>query len=597
LPALHKVTEQLFGALDVEVRQEIEAALSVVRLSRGEVLFRQGDPGDALYIVAGGRLQAVRERARQQPEIVAEMGPGQPVGEVSLLTGEPRSLTVRAVRASELVRLSDEGFAALVRRRPQALLPLLKTLSQRLRAAGGGVSRLSRVRTVALVPLQRASLVPLLGELRDELERAGRTLLLDADRFDAAHGKGAAHAAAQDPREPGLGEWLKHLEEEHDFVVYVCDEQPTAWSARCLRQADRILFVARAEAAPGTGEYAGLLATALAPQARELLLLHDPPARPTGTAVWIEALQVQRHHHVRSGNAHDLRRVARFLAGRAVGVVLGGGGARGFAHAGVLRALQECGVAVDYVGGVSMGSLAAACFASEFAADESVAVLRRIFVDTRARLRYTWPLFSVLEPSRSDRALDEVFGDRRIEDLWLNYFCVASNITTAETKVYREGQLAAAVRASGRFPGLLPPVPVDGDLLVDGGLFNNLPIDVMRALVDGPIVASDVSVDVELRVDPELRQAPSPWELFWSRIRPSRPSIRFPGIAPVLMRALGSRALAERAEWRSSAALYLTPPTGGFALTAFDRLEAIVEIGYRYGLERLKTAPASLPRV
>jgi NTE family protein len=595
--ALHRVTEQLFGELDAATRAEIESALSVVRLLRGQVLFRRGDPGDALYIVKSGRLQVLRERGHQQPEVLAEVGPGEPVGEIALITGEPRSSTVRAARASELVRLSDEGFAALVRRRPHALLPVVKTLGRRLYSVTTAPGRLSRVRTVALVPLHELPLQPLVGEIVDELRRAGDLVALDAAGFDAAHGAGAAQAGAEDAREPAFVEWLKQVEAEHDFVVYLCDARPTAWSARCLRQADRILFLARARDAPGPGEWAALLGPAQAPLARELMLLHEfGSSRPSGSAAWIDALMVQRHHHVRRGDVRGLRRVARFLSGRAVGLVLGGGGARGFAHAGVIRALLECGVPIDCVGGVSMGALAGASLASGMGHEESVAVFRRIFRDTRAKTSYTWPVVSVFDPARGERALDEIFGDRRIEDLWLSYFCIASNITSAEMKIYREGPLAAAVRASGSFPGLLPPVPVDGDLLVDGGLFNNLPIDVMRALHEGPIVACDVSREVELRVDPALRRAPTPFQVFFSRLRGAGERIRFPGVASVLMRSLECREVAQKAEWRRAATLYLTPPTGDFGLTALERLDDIVEVGYRYGLERLKTLPSSLPR-
>src|SRR5262249_48857752 len=160
---------------------------------------------------------------------------------------------------------------------------------------------------------------------------------------------------------------------------------------------------------------------------------------------------------------------------------------------------------VDFVGGTSMGSMPAATHALGWNDQDTVRAFREVFVDTALPTQaYTLPLLSVFSPHRGERAMRHAFGDTMIEDLWLPYFCVAANITRGALVVQRRGLLWRAMRASGSFPGLFPPVPEHGELLVDGGLLNNLPIDVMQSLCPGPVIASDVSREVELQVDPEL---------------------------------------------------------------------------------------------
>jgi NTE family protein/lysophospholipid hydrolase len=278
-------------------------------------------------------------------------------------------------------------------------------------------------------------------------------------------------------------------------------------------------------------------------------------------------------------------------------MVLGGGGARGFAHVGVLRALQEAGVPIDFIGGASMGSMPGATYALGWGDEEVMRAFRKVFVETAMPTQaYTLPLLSVFSPQRGERAMQRAFGDTLIEDLWLGYFCVASNITRGTLLVQRRGLLWRAMRASGSFPGLFPPVPERGELLVDGGLLNNLPIDVMQTLCPGPVIASDVSREVELQVDPEMEISPSAGRMLWSRINPWSPRIHFPGLGPVLLRSVECRDAPQKLALRESAAWYLAPPIGRFSLTDVGRLTEIVEIGYRYTRERLPELPPSIPR-
>jgi predicted acylesterase/phospholipase RssA len=159
----------------------------------------------------------------------------------------------------------------------------------------------------------------------------------------------------------------------------------------------------------------------------------------------------------------------------------------------------------------------------------------------------------------------------------------------------REGLVRRAARASASFPGLFPPVPHEGNLIVDGGLFSNLPIDLMAERCPGPILASDVSREIEMQVDPALSAAPSPWRLLWSRF-PFARRVRFPSLSEILMRAIDAREAARRAELRRSAAFCFLPPVAEFSLDQLAALDEIVALGSRYAAARILELPSSIAR-
>jgi NTE family protein len=591
MPALRAAEDEIFGALDEAARRNLEGELSWVYLQRDEVLFREGDAADALYIVLQGRLQVVRERPGRPVEIVTEIGRGQPVGEIGLLTGDPRSSTVRAVRDTELIRFSEQGFRSLLRQSPQALIPLMRTLARRLQRTTVAPSAAdARSTVIAIVPLGGAPLDGFLAGFLPDQHAHGRTRVLDSRSFDAEHGPGASRMAPDDARAMYMNEWLHGQEGAHDALVFVADAEAGEWSRRCVRQADRIVLVARAEDRPGLGAFEPIVGAGRTTAGRILVLL------PSGTSAWLDATGVDRHHHVREGSAADARRVSRFLGGRAVGLVLSGGGARAFAHAGLIRALLEAGVPIDFLGGVSMGSLVAACHAFGFAFPGTVDTLRRTFVDTRPHRGYTVPLVSVFSPRKTEKALHAVFGDTAVEDLWLNYFCVAANLTRASVHVFRRGPVWKAMRASGSFPGLLPPVPHHGDLLVDGGVLDNLPVELMQSLCPGPVLVSDTALDFDLNVDPRLEWSPSPTELLLERLKRGGQRTRVPGAATVLLRALECHQAGHRRRQRAGAAFVFDLPVARYGLIDFPSLDPIVDAAYRYATAAIASLPPEIPR-
>jgi predicted acylesterase/phospholipase RssA len=276
--------------------------------------------------------------------------------------------------------------------------------------------------------------------------------------------------------------------------------------------------------------------------------------------------------------------LGRRLAGRAVGLVLSGGGARGFAHLGVLRAIDECGVVIDAIGGNSMGSIVAGLFACGFAHDERVALCRRGFAENPPDGDYTLPMVALHAGKRGNRMLRTFYGDVRIEDLWMDYFSVSTNLTRAEMSVARDGPMWRWVRASSSPPGIAPPLIDNGDLHVDGGILDNLPVGVMRRTIGiGTTIASDAGTARVLSGDANVDDI-SGWEVLLSRWRRGRTAANLPTIADILMRTATISSIPAGAEARRSADLYLQPPSDGVRISEWSGIDRAVQAGYEYAL-------------
>ncbi len=298
--------------------------------------------------------------------------------------------------------------------------------------------------------------------LVDELGKAGRTELV----WDA---RASTHTAA----------WFNRIEESNDYVVYVANWAASGWTRQCCRQADVILMVAPAGGtirAPGPTAWPKRRSRAA--RASNWRCCIDGRSSPELPSAWLKTLPATLHHHI--VDSADLGRVARLLTRRGVGLVLSGGGARGFAHLGVIRALREARVPIDFVGGASIGAIIAAGVAMGWSDEEMQLRYRRSFVDTNPVNDYTFPLVALTRGRKVSRLLERDYGDVLIEDLRQPYFCVSANLTTGRALEHRQGRLAHALRASVAIPGVMPPVFHEQGVLVDGAAINNLPVDIMQ---------------------------------------------------------------------------------------------------------------------
>ncbi|MFE1601085.1 patatin-like phospholipase family protein [Methylobacterium sp. ID0610] len=550
--------------LDATTAAALRARLEPIVVAGGRVLFEQDAPADALYALVSGAVGiSARDPVTGTPRPVARVRPPETVGEMALLSGEPRSATATALRDSYLLRLSKAAFDDLVAHHPATMLYFARLLATRLRSASAP-QRIATPLTFAVIGVTQ-----------------GVTAAAFAEAFAAAL-PGRSAMLPQWPQDADET-WFHVLESAHDQVVYAAEAPGTAWARLCLRRADHVLLLA-GPAQPACADLAGRIAMPVPGWTRQdLVVVTAADARSPGPLdAEVTALPVSLRLQARAGLAADVARIARIAGGRARGLVLGGGGARGFAHLGVMRALAEAGIAVDLVAGTSMGAITGASLAMGWDPEEIAAHTVAAFVETSPLNDYTLPLTALTRGVKVDRRLAQHFGETRIEDLRLPFFCVSSNLTTGAAMVHREGPLALALRASIAIPGLLPPVLDAAGVLVDGGVMNNLPADLMAALGRGAVLAVDVASDLALETMPRrglrgrlLRRALGV-------------PLAMPSIAQILLRAATVSSDASAAMARERATAVLRPPLAGIDLRAWRSYALVAEIGYRHARARLE---------
>ncbi len=514
-------------------------------LEAGEWLFYEGDDADRLYVVLSGRLRVVVTRDGAS-KAVRELGPGAALGELALLTGSARSAGVQAVRDSQLLEIARPPFDRLLETDPGFGQAIAIELARQLQASGGFEQSRGQARVFSILGASAAAGTARFGAaLAGELGVAVATL-----------------TGADDP-----DDWtsaLARAEADTQNVLLIGDDggADSAWNRFVRRHGDRLLLLADADS-PVTAEDG----------VTDLVLLGPMPAGRT--AQWLDAVSPVHHIVEESTYAIDVGRVARRISGRSLGLVLSGGGARCFAHIGVIAAFAEAGIVVDRFAGCSMGAFVAGTAALGLDSDQIRGVCRSELVERSPFSDWTLPRVALTRTRRAEAMLRRVFGEIQVEELARPLYTVSADLVSSETVVHRTGPLFEAVGISMSIPGLVPPVGKDGRLLVDGGVLNNLPVDTMHELAEGPIVAVDVARRHE-RNDGENPRIPSIMETM------ARSTI------------LGSGERSERN--RKLATLVISPAAQDIGLREFKALDRAIEAGFEAASAALSEGGADVIR-
>ena len=592
------ILNRVFGPFELEevgILDDLRMTTDFLTVKSGEDLFRQNDIADSVYIVMSGLLRVATSSSDGDEHVINQVRSGETVGEMALLTNELRSATVYAVRDSVLARIEREDFDRLIERYPKALKQLARIIIERLKRRSSIEVRREHLHTsVSLIPVDPAvPMAEFAGRLVTSMETHGTVLVLSSKTVDLALGQpGMAQVSEADPSYLRLAEWLHEQEEGYRYLLYQADPLWSPWTERCARQADHIAFIGLGSGSAEISETETRLINfwrAGREPRRKLVLLHAADVdRPRGTRRWLLQRAIDAVCHIRQERDSDYARLGRILCGRAVGLVLGGGGARGFAHLGAIKALEELGVPIDLIAGSSIGAVMAITKAQGYDADTATRLAKEHF---SSLLDYTLPIAALLSGSRITRSIDAHMGSWDIEDLWIPYFCVSTNLTTAKPHIHFRGNVARAVRASVSIPGVLPPVPEGGDLLVDGGVLNNLPIDIMREQNPTGIV---IAVDVAPPHGPSARGdyglSVSGWRLALGRLLPWRRSMPIPGIASTILTSLvvGSAQVRRTSLEDGAVDYYLNIRIQGVSMLQFDRVEEVAAIGYQESITALR---------
>ena len=536
-------------------------------LTGGELLFSAGDDPDSLYLVRSGRLGVFRQDEDQPPQFLGVIKPGEPVGEMALIAGTPHSASVVALRDSEILALPREAFFEAVRTQPDVMIELSRLMLHRARERAPGVTEPS---VFGFISVRGRPIRPFVDRVAAAVEAQGHTCqVID-------------HSALS-----SVSEWFSRMEDSHDFVLYVAELDEPSWANLCARQVDRLFLIGDALTAPPAN--IPIRTAHGLQQFTDLILLRDPRMRrPANTAVWLDAINPGRWFHAIEGDAADAARIARIVTGRAVGLVLSGGGARAYAHIGAVRALHEAGVRFDFLGGSSMGAVIAAGPALGWTDEELDARIRTAFVRSDPLSDLAFPIIAMTRAGKVARLLQDAYGEIDIADMPLPFFAVSSNLTSGRIEVHRRGLLRRAMRASISIPGVMPPVVIDGQVLVDGAVIKNFPTDVMRQMNAGPIIGVDMS---QTRgVDPATLANPPSW---WRWIV-SGAWKKGPPIVSVLMRSATITTDADMESSRADTDLLILPEPDGSDIRDWKVYDPVVAAGHAAAVKALAKLEAPI---
>ncbi|MDP4002601.1 patatin-like phospholipase family protein [Methylobacterium sp. NEAU K] len=527
----------------------------------GRTLFEQGEAGDALYTLVSGAVGISARDHNGTVSRIARLRPPEIFGEMALLSDAPRAASVVALRDSHLLCLTRAAFEAVIAEHPHTLLYFARMLADRLRTLYEGHSVHHAPRTFVVLAVTDGP----------DPEPFARHL---AAAFDAIL-PGETGCLTDWPEGADEG-WFHAFEARHARTIFMAREVDCPWCRLSQRHGDHVLLLAEPGSPPRPGASAYLQRVRSDWIRMDLVVRQDPEAqRPKALHPEVAALPAAMRIQVRPSRQDDLLRLARLASGAARGLVLGGGGARGLAHLGVLKALDEAGCAPDFVGGTSMGAIVAASLAMGWDVGEIRKQTEATFAGRNPINDYTLPIHALTRGAKVDASLAERYGGMRIEDLWLPFFCVSSNLTTGRAMIHRSGDLPKALRASIAIPGLLPPVLSDEGVLVDGGMMNNLPADVAAELERGPVLAVDVGSDRAFEDMPRRG-----WRGRLVRRLIGSP-LAMPSLAPLLLRAATVSSDAQTMIAAAHATALLKPPLAGIDLRAWSSFRESAELGYR----------------
>ena len=588
---------RVFGEFNQEMLKHLLPHVEWIEMGGGETLFHQGDSDQTLYFVVSGRLQASSIDAFGVRSVLGEIVRGESVGEMAFFTGEARTATVTAIRDTMLASFSESVFRELLIAYPLVSLNMTRQVIERLAQVNTGRKPLAEPAIIGLLTI--TANVDKLGfaqSLAKQLSTFGRTMLITSSVMDEHLGlAGASHAPRSDyERSHRVTVELDKIEAENRFVLLVADDTQTEWTKRCKRHCDELLMVADANQPPDIHPCeADEHNVSEQQKIRSLLILLHPDDRrtPTDTSRWLSKRELTGHVHLRPGLMRDWQRLGRIISRNTVGLALSGGGARGFAHLGVLRALEQSGIEIDQAAGTSIGAVMAAYASMDMSIDEVIDAARSAFKYGPTGDFNFLPLISLISGRRLRHTIDTAIVERLgqhvdIEDMWKTFYCVTSNFSSAREVVHDRGHLAKTIRASVSIPGVLPPVMIDGELHIDGGTFNNFPTDVMRNAGASRIIGVNLLRERGQRY--ELDEVPGSMELMRDKLRGKRKKFKLPSLTSLMLNTTLMASYARHEQALALVDLHFAPAVYRYGMLDWSKFDKIVEVGYAHAMEQLE---------
>lgn len=579
-----------FNQLSLEAMTALAGALNVITVEGGTEVITEGAESDSMFILVSGRLRVSRIDSNGQRLLYNEVLPGDCVGETGMILKQPRTADITAMRESQLAVLTEQKFEALISQHATELNRAFSQAIYRHLRHDRRVAERRRAQSFFLIPVHvSVDMKTFTEQTKQAFSSHGSTVIVEARQIIGSQADNSKMLID-----------LDKLEAEYDYILYKGDLDLGEKLDNAFQHADQVVFVADGNQPCELSEFEQGLRERfdISIIRSHLALIYPSDTQHCGDRLqWNAERQAERVYPMKLDDSNDFERLTRFLLGKAVGVVLGGGGARGFAHLGVLRAFEEANIPVDIIGGNSMGALIGACYVAGMPRES---IHKEILRYSKGGMKLTLPLVAIMSNKNLMAAFKEALGSIDIQNLWTPYFSAACNLTTAETLVLDDGPLWQAVLASNSPAGLFPPVVVDGQLLVDGAILENVPVQAMRQRLstplerrrgNGAVIAIDVDVKEAFEVNKDVKSL-STWNKLRSHIEKKQEKL--PGIVDILMQVGHIGGLAQRQQTKFAADIYFEPPLSDYSIMDYKRAEDIIEVGYQYALKQIDAIKSSI---
>ena len=571
---------QLFGEITDDQWQQVLNVADILHVEAGEYLFQEGDTENSLYIVLTGRLRVLHQ-TEQGVHVLGDVSAGEPVGELALFTHEPRTASVVAIRKSAVLQIEEADYNVLVKQNPSFANTLTQFVITRLRRNAFQQRMGAAPKNIAVIKLQPdQDFSPWTDDIQRELGIMGMNVHV---YYPSNQSDENPHAVFED------------MENSTGLNILVCDDEHPVWANQCLMYCDLVIVATESDAPSALYDiekHLNLYETNILNKKIYLLLLHPENAPlPTHTRRWFKDRHFNLHLHIRKNTPKDIRRISRILTHQAVGLVLGGGGAKGFAHVGAAKAMMESGIEFDFVGGTSAGALYGIILTyTDFDMDKMNDICKTGVARKVTSNDYNFPFLSLMTGNKMRQYLKEFLGESHLEDFWVTTYCVSTNYSTATIKVHETGLTRLQLEASIAIPGVFPPVIIDRHLHVDGGVMDNLPIEAMYQKPVSQVIAISLSAQSPHLVD--IETVPSAWAFFVNKFT-KKHRYRLPPMTALLINSLTLNSVQKQAITKSQVSLYLEMDLRAFGFLDWSRWLELIDKGYQQTQEFLKQLPSN----
>ena len=545
---------------------------SIIEAQVDEVLFSSDDPSDYLYYMIDGCMEVfVPGSVEKRVTIVRS---GNMAGEMGVVAAESYGLTGKVHRPSRLLKIDKDVFLGFFQKDPELLMQLAQTMAKRLHdvVVGMHAKHYLYKNIVLYVTIPNVSIETIKSYFQT-CSHQDTTIIYDKNAFEAS--------------QQNIVSFLYQCEDNPGVNIFLIDSLSESWSNAVLLHVEYVYILV---AEGGWDAIDPYVLSCLKRRPCDLVIWHAQPEPYSDTHNFYERYSFKRSHHI-TGTEADYQRLYRFMTGRAIGLVISGGGFRGYAHFGLIKALSESGVPIDCIGGASMGAVVGAGLAINSNWDKFSLFYEKAMTRLKNKRFFgiTLPILSVLSGKLATDILKETYGSYQIEDLPINFWCIASNLSKRQKEIKSHGSLWEWLRASMAIPGVFPPFEKDGSIYVDGAVCTNLPVQDMRDYLDG--AGTIITLDIGLPLLPQYKYSCPPiltmGEALAYKFGFAKKSYVFPALLDIILESSSINQYIFDTQGAKTADIIIAPDTSSLSFLDPTKENPLSLIAYTFAKEIL----------